>query len=55
MFLFVLEKEGIGMAQVEALANGKYLVGFNDATMNEYIINKKIGFLFNHKSKVLST
>ena len=30
---------------------GKYVVGFNDATMNEYIINNKIGLLINSKRK----
>ena len=50
VFVCSRKKEGIGMAQVEALARGKYLVGFNDGTMNEYIINKKIGFLFDHQS-----
>ena len=27
----------------------KYLFAYNDATMNEYIVNKKIGLLFNKK------
>jgi len=39
-------KEGIGMSIVEAISKGMYIVGFNDATMNEYIENNKIGYLF---------
>lgn len=40
-------KEGIGMANVEALSFGKYLISNNDATMSEYIKNNKIGIFFN--------
>jgi hypothetical protein len=43
--------EGIGMSLVEALAQGKYVVGYNESTMNEYIINKKIGLLIPSKKK----
>ena len=39
------------MSFVEAMSLGKYVVGFNDATMNEYIINNKIGLLINSKRK----
>ena len=52
VFIAPRKKEGIGMAQVEALSQGKYLLGFNDSTMNEYIKNKKIGFLFPTNKKV---
>ena len=47
-------KEGLGHSFVEAISMGKYIVAYNDATMNEYIINEKIGFLFdvNNKSKI---
>lgn len=34
------------MAQVEALSMGQYLLAFNNSTMNDYILNKKIGFFF---------
>ena len=44
-------KEGIGMANVEAIALGKYLISNNDATMSEYIINDKIGIFFNNSKK----
>ena len=43
------KKEGIGMGHVEAISYGKYLIAHNDATMNEYIINKKIGLLIDGK------
>ena len=28
---------------------GKYLIGYNDSTMNDYIINNKIGLLLKKK------
>jgi len=46
IFVSPRKKEGIGMAQVEALSMGQYLLAFNDSTMNDYILNKKIGFFF---------
>ena len=52
VFIAPRKKEGIGMAQVEALSQGKYLLGFNDSTMNEYIKNDKIGFLFPTNKKI---
>ena len=39
-------REGIGMAFLEAMAMGKCVVAYNDATMNEYIENGKNGVLF---------
>ena len=51
-------KEGIGMAQLEALSMGKYLIGNNDFTMKDYIIDPKIGMLFDNnlnKKKVNQT
>ena len=39
-------KEGIGMAFLEAMAMGKCVVAYNDATMNEYITDGKSGVLF---------
>ena len=44
-------KEGIGMANIEALALGKYLIANDDATMSEYIINDKIGIFYNYSQK----
>jgi len=52
VFIAPRKKEGIGMAQVEALSQGKYLVAYNDSTMNEYIKNNKIGFLFPRDKKI---
>ena len=45
IFIAPRKIEGIGMGMVEALAHGKYVVGYNESTMNEYIKNKKIGLL----------
>tara|TARA_Y100000590_G_scaffold353583_1_gene406559 strand:+ start:318 stop:1331 length:1014 start_codon:yes stop_codon:yes gene_type:complete len=52
IFVAPRKKEGIGMALVEALSQGKYLLGYNESTMNEYIENNKIGFLFPNKKKI---
>lgn len=41
--------EGIGHSFLEAMASGKCVVGSNRSTMNEYIIHKKTGLLFNYK------
>lgn len=51
IFICSRKKEGIGMAQVEALSMGKYIIGYDEATMSDYIKNFKIGFLFNQKTK----
>ncbi len=51
IFISPRKQEGIGMSFVEAMSLGKYVIGFNDATMNEYIINNKIGLLINSKKK----
>ena len=39
-------KEGIGMVFLEAMAMGKCVVAYNDATMNEYIRDGEDGILF---------
>ena len=49
VFITPRKQEGIGMSLVEAISMNKYLFAYNDATMNEYIVNKKIGLLFNKK------
>jgi hypothetical protein len=46
IFVSPRKKEGIGMAQVEALSLGKYLLAFKESTMDDYILNKKIGIFF---------
>ena len=50
VFIAPRKKEGIGIATVEAISRGQYIVGFNDSTMNEYIVDEKIGFLFDSKN-----
>lgn len=46
VFIAPRKREGIGMSIVEAVSKGIFLVGYNDSTMNEYISNNKIGFIF---------
>tara|TARA_Y100000590_G_scaffold459863_1_gene617963 strand:- start:1453 stop:2511 length:1059 start_codon:yes stop_codon:yes gene_type:complete len=50
VFVAPRKKEGIGMALVEAISKGMYVVGYNDSTMNEYIENENNGFLFDEKN-----
>ena len=38
------------MTIVEAISRGMFVVGFNASTLNEYITDQKIGFLFDEKS-----
>ena len=53
IFVAPRKKEGIGLPVVEAISYGKYIIGFNDSTMNEYIFDNKIGKLFqNSKIKI---
>jgi len=46
MFIAPRKKEGIGMSFLEALAMGHYIIAYNDSTMNEYITDSRIGYLF---------
>jgi glycosyltransferase involved in cell wall biosynthesis len=39
-------REGVGLTYLEALAMGKCVAGFDDATMSEYITHGADGFLF---------
>jgi Glycosyl transferases group 1 len=39
--------EGIGMANLEAMAHGMCVVAHDDATANEYIAHQKNGYLYN--------
>ena len=48
MYLLLKKKEEIGIALVEAISRGQYIVGYDDATMNEYILMKKL-VLYNEK------
>lgn len=50
VFIAPRKKEGIGITIVEAIAKGMFIVGYNDSTMNEYILNEKIGFVFDEKT-----
>ena len=51
VFIAPRKKEGIGIAMVEAISRGIYIIGYNDSTMNEYISNNKIGFIFDNNTK----
>ena len=53
VFISPRKQEGIGMGFLEAISMGKYIVSYDDSTMNEYITDKKIGFLINKKSEKL--
>ena len=46
VFVCPRKKEGIGMTIVEAISRGVFIVGYNDSTMNEYINQSNMGFLF---------
>lgn len=41
--------EGIGLTFLEAMAQGTIIIANNETTMNEYIIDKETGYLFNYK------
>lgn len=55
VFISPRKQEGIGMSFIEAMSKGKYVVAFNDSTMNEYINNKKIGIIFPNKNQKINT
>lgn len=44
------KKEGIGMSFLEVMAMGYIIIGYDDATMNEYLIHNSNGYLFNEGS-----
>ena len=50
VFIAPRKKEGIGITIVEAISKGMFVVGYNDSTMNEYISDKKVGFIFDKKT-----
>ena len=50
VFFAPRKKEGIGITIVEAISKGMFVVGYNDSTMNEYISDKKVGFIFDEKT-----
>ena len=41
------------MGFLEAISMGKYIVSNNDSTMNEYILDEKIGHLISHKNPII--
>jgi glycosyltransferase involved in cell wall biosynthesis len=51
VFIAPRKKEGIGITIVEAISRGMFVVGYNDSTMNEYVSDKKLGFIFDEKTK----
>jgi len=51
VFIAPRKKEGIGITIVEALSRGMFVVGYNDSTMNEYIRDKEVGFIFDEKTE----
>ena len=50
VFIAPRKKEGIGITIVDAISKGMFIVGYNDSTMDEYITDKKIGFIFDEKT-----
>jgi len=50
VFIAPRKKEGIGLTVVEAISKGMFIVGYDDATMNEYISDEKIGFIYDEKT-----
>ena len=50
IFIAPRKKEGIGLTIVEAISKGMFIVGYDDATMNEYISDDKIGFIYDEKT-----
>ena len=50
VFIAPRKKEGIGITIVEAISKGMFIVGYNDSTMNEYVSDKKVGFIFDEKT-----
>jgi len=47
LYIAPRESEGIGLSFLEAMAIGKVVIASDKSTMNEYIIDKKTGFLYN--------
>ena len=51
VFISPRKQEGIGMGFLEAISMGKYIVSNDDATMNEYINDKRVGFLISKENQ----
>ena len=52
--VFIAPRRKEGMSMVEAIFKGMYIIGYDEATMNEYITNDKIGYLFGKNPKNLN-
>jgi hypothetical protein len=52
VFVAPRKQEGIGMGFLEAISMGKYIISNDDSTMNEYILDEKIGFLINKNKSI---
>lgn len=50
LFIAPRLKEGIGFSFLDAMSRGYIIIANNESTMNEYVINKKTGFLFDYKN-----
>lgn len=46
LYLAPRESEGIGMSFLDAMANGLAVIGANNPTMNEYLVDGENGYLF---------
>merc|ERR1712127_467540 len=56
IFIAPRKKEGIGLTIVEAISKGMFIVGYDDATMNEYISDSRIGFIYDENTiKVINS
>jgi hypothetical protein len=42
------KKEGIGLSIIEAMSLGKYMIGYNRNTLNQYIKNNKLGLFIDN-------
>jgi hypothetical protein len=51
IFIAPRKKEGIGMSFIEALSMGKCVIGYRDATLDEYITDGIDGILFDEQTK----
>lgn len=54
-YLAPRRQEGIGFSFLEAMARGRIVVGFDDATMNEYIQDDVTGHLFDNTGRLSDT
>ena len=48
-------REGIGIAYLEALSYGMFIVGINAPTMNEYIDSNKIGKIIKNETNKIQS